>query len=211
MLDRLRAALRARHYSLRTEEAYVHWARRYILFHNKRHPQEMGGKEINQFLTHLAVAGQVAASTQNQAMAAVLFLYEKVLEREVGQLGPIIRARRPRRLPVVLTRQEVRRVLEELEGTYRLLGMLLYGAGLRLDECLKLRVQELDFERGEILVRHGKGGDDRRTMLPEAAREGLKAHLEKVRRLYQRELAAGRGEVRLPEALDRKLPEASKE
>src|SRR5262249_7996132 len=153
---RLRQAIRVRHYSLRTEDAYVDWVRRFILFHGKRHPLEMGAGEINQFLTHLAVERHVSASTQNQAFAAILFLYQKVLEVEPGRIEGAVRARRPRRLPVVLTRDEVRRVLAKLEGTYRLIGLLLYGAGLRLLESLRLRVKDLDFAMNQIVVREGK-------------------------------------------------------
>ncbi len=153
LLDRLRAACRVRHYSLRTEEAYAAWGVRFIRFHRLRHPLEMGAGEINAFLTHLAVEGHVSASTQNQAFSAILFLYQKVLEVDPGRI-----AKRPRRLPVVLSREEVRRTLGQMEGTYRLIALLLYGAGLRLMECLRLRVQDLDWQRGEILVRHGKEG-----------------------------------------------------
>ncbi len=147
-----------RHYSLRTEESYVAWIRRFILFHGKRHPLEMGAAEINAFLTHLAVEGRVSASTQNQAFSALLFLYLKVLEVDPGRIAGAVRAKRPKRLPVVLSPEEVRRTLAEMEGTCRLIALLLYGAGLRLIECLRLRVQDLDWGRGEILVRHGKGG-----------------------------------------------------
>jgi integron integrase len=211
LLDRLRAACRVRHYSLRTEDAYADWARRFILYHGKRHPQEMGAAEINQFLTHLAVDGRVGASTQNQAFSALLFLYKSVLQVDPGRIDGVIRARRPRRLPVVLTRPEVRLVLAKLDGTYRLMGQLMYGSGLRLLECLRLRVKDLDFGRGEITVREGKGNKDRRTMLPAAARPLLTAHLERVRLLHEKDLAAGHGRVHLPDALDRKLPHAAAE
>jgi integron integrase len=209
LLDRLRAAIRVRHYSLRTEEAYVAWVRRFILFHDKRHPLEMGAADINRFLTHLAVEGHVSASTQNQAFSAILFLYQKVLEVDPGQIAGVVRANRPKRLPVVLTREEMRQVLAQLEGTYRLMALLLYGAGLRLLECLRLRVQDIDWGRGEILVRHGKGGKDRRTMLPAAVRDGLAAHLERARALHGRDLARGLGRATLPFATDRKDPSAS--
>jgi integron integrase len=211
LLDRVRAAARVRHYSLRTEDAYVAWVRRFILFHGKRHPLEMGAAEINAFLTHLAVEGRVSASTQNQAFAALLFLYQKVLEVEPGRIEGVVRANRPRRLPVAPTREEVRAILDRLLGTYGLIGSLLYGAGLRVLECLRLRVHDLDFGRHEVLVRHGKGGKDRRTMLPAAAAPGLGAHLERVRRLHERDLAKGNGRVLLPEALDRKYPAAPTE
>jgi integron integrase len=200
-----------RHYSLRTEDAYADWARRFILFHQKRHPLEMGAAEINQFLTHLAVAGNVSASTQNQAFSALLFLYRNVLQVDPGRIAGVIRANRPRRLPVVLTREEVRRVLAELDGTYRLMGQLMYGSGLRLLECLRLRVKDLDFGRGEIVVREGKGNKDRRTVLPAAVKPALAAHLERVKRLHEKDLAAGHGRVYLPAALDRKLPSAAAE
>ena len=209
LLDRLRAAIRLRHYSLRTEEAYVAWARRFILFHGKRHPLEMGTAEINRFLTHLAVEGHVSASTQNQAFSALLFLYQKVLEVDPGRLAGVVRANRPKRLPVVLTRDEVDRVLAELHDPYRLVAQLLYGSGLRLLEALHLRVQDLDCAHHEILVRHGKGGKDRRTMLPQALTAPLQTHLHAVRELHQKELARGRGQVRLPEAFARKAPSAT--
>ena len=209
LLDRVREACRVRHYSLRTEDAYVQWSKRYILFHNKRHPLEMGAAEINQFLTDLAVRGGVSASTQNQAFAALLFLYQKVLEVDPGQIAGVIRAKRPRRLPVVLSRQEVRQVLGELQGTYRLIALLLYGAGLRLLECLRLRVQDLEWEPHQILVRHGKGGKDRRTMLPQAIEQDLRRHLERVRALHQQDLARGLGRAKLPFAQGRKAPQAS--
>jgi integron integrase len=209
LLDRLRDALRLRHYSLRTEEAYVAWARRFILFHHKRHPLEMGAVEINAFLTHLAVAGHVSASTQNQAFAAILFLYQKVLEVDPGRIAGVVRANRPKRLPVVLTPDEVQRVLVLLEGTYRLIVALLYGSGLRLIESLRLRVQDIDLERRELLVRHGKGGKDRRTMVPEALVGDLRRQLERVEALHRRELERGRGQVLLPDAMDRKAPTAT--
>lgn len=200
-----------RHYSIRTEEAYVDWIRRFILFHYKRHPNDMGAQEINQFLTHLAVAGHVAASTQNQAFSALLFLYQKVLETDPGRIEGVIRAKRPKRLPVVLTKPEVRLVLAQLEGTYLLIARLLYGSGLRLLECLRLRVQDLDFAQNEVLVRHGKGGEDRRTMLPQSLQPDLLQHLERVRALHDKDLAAGFGSVYLPDALERKFPAAHKE
>jgi integrase len=180
LLDRLRAACRVRHYSLRTEEAYAAWVVRFIRFHGLRHPLEMGTAQINAFLTHLAVEGHVSASTQNQAFSAILFLYQKVLEVDPGQITGVIRAQRPVRLPVVLTRDEAARVLAELDGTYRLIGQLLYGAGLRLIECLRLRVKDVDWGLGQLLVRHGKAGKDRRTILPGAVRAVLQAHLERV-------------------------------
>jgi integron integrase len=209
LIDRLRAACRVRHYSLRTEDAYAAWVVRFVRFHRLRHPLDMGAAEINAFLTHLAVEGHVSASTQNQAFSALLFLYQKVLEVDPGRIAGVIRAQRPRRLPVVLTRDEAARVLAELDGTYRLIGQLLYGAGLRLIECLRLRVKDIDWGLAQIVVRHGKGGKDRRTMLPEAVRPALQAHLERVRDLHRRDLQRGFGRVALPDALDRKLPAAT--
>jgi integron integrase len=208
LLDRLRRACRVRHYSIRTEAAYHDWCKRFILFHNKRHPQEMGAIEINAFLTHLAVEGHVSASTQNQAFSAILFLYQKVLEVDPGRIAGMIRAMRPKRLPVVLTRDEVDRLLAELQNPYRLVAQLLYGSGLRLLEALRLRTQDVDFARRVILVRHGKGGKDRRTMLARSLIPELQAHLAQVRELHQRELAEGRGRVLLPDAFDRKAPSA---
>ncbi len=206
LLDRLRHACRVRHYSIRTEDAYADWVRRFILFHDKRHPAEMGAPEINRFLTHLAVEGRVAASTQNQAFAALLFLYRHVLEVDPGRIEGVIRARRPLRLPVVLTKPEVRLILEHLDGTYQLIARLLYGSGLRLLEALRLRVKDLDFERNEVVVREGKGNKDRRTILPEVVQPELVTHLEKVRHLHEKDVAEGYGSVYLPTALARKLP-----
>jgi integron integrase len=211
LLDRVRHACRVRHFSIRTEDAYHDWAERFIRFHGIKHPETMAELEVNQFLMHLAVDRNVSASTQNQALAALLFLYEHVLERPLDRIDGVVRANRPRRLPVVLTRSEVRRVLAELDGTYRLIGELLYGAGLRLLECLRLRVKDLDFEQGEITVREGKGNKDRRTMLPESVRPALLVHLERVKKLHDTDLAAGFGRVFLPHALDRKLPGAAAE
>jgi integron integrase len=211
LLDRVRAACRVRHYSIRTEDCYADWVRRFILFHGKRHPQEMGVEQINQFLTHLAVDRRVSASAQNQAFSALLFLYKVVLGVDPGLITGAIRANRPKRLPVVLTRDEVRHVLSELDGTYRLMGQLMYGSGLRLIECLRLRVKDIDFGRGEVTVREGKGHKDRRTMLPAAIGPGLTAHLERVKLLHEKDLVAGFGRVSLPDALARKLPNAAAE
>lgn len=211
LLDQVHDAIRTRHMSLRTEEAYVHWIRRYIMFHRKRHPAEMGPAEITQFLTTLAVERQVSASTQNQALAALLFLYREVLGRDPGWLDGLVRAKRPQRLPVVLTRQEVTALLGALGGVNWMMAMLLYGAGLRLSECLRLRVKDVDFSRNEIVVREGKGNKDRVTMLPASVKEPLAAHLERVRHLHERDLAAGFGRVQLPDALARKYASASRE
>jgi integron integrase len=211
LLDQVREAIRVRHYSLRTEEAYVDWIRRFILFHGKRHPLEMGAAEINQFLTHLAVQGEVAASTQHQAFCALLFLYQAVLAVDPGHIEGVVRAQRPRRLPVVLTRAEVQQVLAHLEGAAHLVVLLLYGGGLRLLEALRLRVKDVEFGRGEIRVREGKGDKDRVTLLPAVARHPLLVHLEGVRRLHERDLAEGFGQVYLPHALERKYPHADRE
>ena len=211
LLDQLRGALRSRHYSRRTEQAYCHWVRRYIHFHELRHPVEMAEPEINAFLTHLAVKEKVSASTQNQALSALLFLYRHVLERKIGDLGEVIRARKPKRLPVVMTREEVKEVLVLLTGDKLLMASLMYGAGLRLMECLRLRIQDIDFSRNEIHVRDGKGAKDRITMLPESLKAPLREHLKKVKALHEKDLADGWGRVLLPGALDRKYPNAPKE
>lgn len=211
LLDQVRQAIRARHYSCRTEDAYVGWIKRFIFFHNKRHPLEMAEPEVNQFLTHLTVHAHVAASTQNQALAALLFLYDKVLNQPLGQIEGVVRAHRPRRLPVVLTQQEVRAVLDELDGTPRLVDALLYGSGLRLLECLRLRVKDVDFYRNEILVHDGKGFKDRVTMLPAAVKKPLQAHLEKVRLQHADDLARDLGRVLLPDAIARKYPNADRQ
>jgi integron integrase len=205
----MRTALRARHYSRRTEQAYCLWVRRFIRFHGLRHPAQMSEPEINAFLSHLATEEHVSASTQTQALSALLFLYRHVLHREVGTLDGLVRARKDRRLPVVLTRDEVRQVLAQLDGDLWLIASLLYGSGLRLTECLRLRVQDLDLARGELTIRDGKGGKDRVTMLPEALTAPLRRHLARVRELHARDLAAGWGRVRLPDAVDRKYPLAA--
>ncbi len=210
LLDRLRAACRVRHYSIRTEDAYHDWCKRFILFHGKRHPLEMGTAEINAFLTDLAVNGKVAASTQNQAFCALLYLYKTVLGVEPGRIEGVVRANRPKRLPVVLSRDEVRRVLSQMDGTCRLAATLMYGSGLRLLECLRLRVKDVEWDLGQIVVRQGKGDKDRRTMLPHGVREPLAEHLQRVKELHEADLAAGFGEVYLPDALGRKLPGAAK-
>jgi integron integrase len=211
LLDRLRQELRARHYSRRTEQAYVLWVKRFIFFHGVRHPAQMAEPEINAFLTHLAVKEHVTASTQNQALAALLFLYRHVLGRQIGDLGEVIRARKPRRLPVVLSRDEIKAVLAHLRGDKLLMASLMYGAGLRLMECLRLRVQDIDFSRNEILVRGGKGAKDRVTMLPTSLKAPLREQLNRAKVIHERDLAEGWGRVLLPDALDRKYPNAPKE
>ena len=209
LLDRLREALRSRHYSRRTEETYCHWVRRYCYFHNLRHPAEMAEPEINAYLTHLAVKEKVSASTQNQALSALLFLYRYVLDRKIGDLGEVIRARKPRHLPAVMTREETKAVLSRLKGDKWLMASLMYGAGLRLMECLRLRIQDVDFARNEITVRDGKGAKDRVTMLPVSLKTPLQKHLETAKEIHKKDLTDGWGRVQMPYALDRKYPNAS--
>lgn len=211
LLDRVRSALRVRHYSRRTERSYVGWIRRYVLFHGKRHPQEMSAPEVRDFLSSLATEGNVSASTQNQALAALLFLYRHVLEIELPWLDDVVRARRPVRLPTVLTRAEVARVLDALDGVPKLVAVLLYGSGLRLLECLQLRVKDVDFAGNLLRVREGKGNRDRVALLPGVARLALAEHLAHVRRAHQRDLDGGGGRVRLPCAIARKFPRAAQE
>jgi integron integrase len=210
LIQRYREALQARHYARRTVATDEQWLRRFLRFHHRRHPREMGSEEVNAFLTHLAVDLQVSASTQNQALSALLFLYRELLERDLNLEG-VVRARAQKRLPVVLTEAEVRAVRQMLEGDPALVVGLLYGSGLRLMEALRLRVQDLDFERRELTVRDGKGGKDRRTLLPQSQSEPLKQHLQHVRRLHQQDLAAGWGAVILPNALAKKYPHADRE
>jgi len=177
LLEQVRDAIRARHYSLRTEEAYVRWVKRFILFHDKRHPRDMGLQEVQQFLTHLAVEGHVAASTQSQALSALLFLYQQVLKQDIGWIEEVVRAKQPQRMPVVLTSDEVAAVLRQLAGTPWIMATLLYGAGLRLMECVRLRVKDVDFAYHQIVVRDGKGQKDRVTMLPQQVKDPLQQHL----------------------------------
>jgi integron integrase len=211
LLDRLREELRVRHYSPRTEEAYVFWVRRFVQYHGMRHPSELGEEAVSRFLTHLANEAHVAASTQNQALAALLFLYARVLRRPLEQEADFVRARRPERLPVVLTRSEVERVLAQLDGMKRLMAELLYGSGLRLSECVALRVKDVCFERCELVVRGGKRDKDRVTMLPHVVESRLREHLRRVRLLHERDVAAGAGWVELPRALGGKYPNAGRE
>jgi integron integrase len=211
LLEALRLAIRARHYSIRTEEAYTDWARRFILFHSLQPPASLGVPEINAFLTYLAVDEQVSAATQNQALNAIVFLFREVLRLDLdGPIAPV-RAKRPQRLPVVLTRAEVRAILDRLAGDHQLMARLLYGSGLRLMECLRLRVKDLDFAQRQIVVRDGKGMKDRVTMLPDSLIRPLGAHLEGVQALYRQDLAAGQAGVYLPYALERKFPNAGRE
>jgi len=211
LLDQVRDVLRLKHYSIRTEQAYTDWIRRYILFHGKRHPKDMGAPEIEAFLTHLAVDGNVAASTQNQALCALEFLYREVLRQEWDDSIAPVRAKKPQRLPTVLTKDEARRVVGLMSGVPQLMAKLLYGSGLRLMECVRLRVKDVDFVQHQIIVRDGKGGKDRITMLPDAIVPALQEHLQRVKLLHESDLAYGNGSVYLPYALDRKYPNASKE
>lgn len=211
LLDQVRDTLRTKHYSYRTEQSYIDWIRRYILFHNKRHPMEMGGDEIKQFITYLAVERNVAASTQNQALSALLFLYKHVLEKEIEIPSNLLRTRRPKRLPTVLTHQEALTVINAMHGKTRLMAKILYGSGLRLMECMRLRVQDIDFGNQQIIVRDGKGENDRLTILPASIVPQLKVHLSDVKALHEKDLSEGFGEVALPFALARKYPNAGKE
>ena len=211
LLDRVHSAARLRHLSPGTERAYSDWIRRFILFHKKRHPEAMGTEEIRHFLSHLAVDGNVSASTQNVALCALLFLYRDVLGIELPYVEGIKRAKRPARIPVVFSRREAAALISNLTGTYKLIAGLLYGSGLRLMEALRLRVKDLDFEYMEILVRDGKGEKDRRTLLPGPLREPLGRQLDRVRVLHEQDLLEGCGEVHLPYALGRKYPKAAKE
>jgi integron integrase len=209
LLDRLRQAIRTCHYSPRTEKAYVRWIVRFIFFHGKRHPDELGEREITQFLSYLASQRKVSASTQNQALGAILFLYKNVLGPELEALNGIVRAKRPVRLPVVLSREEVGAVLGRLRGAPWLMGSLMYGAGLRLLECCRLRVKDVDFGRNELTIRDGKGEKDRVTMLPTKLGAPLARHLERVRKQHERDLNGGAGSVALPYALAVKYPRAA--
>ena len=211
LLDQVRAACRVRHYSVRTEQAYVYWTRRFVLAHGKRHPREMGGAEVTSFLTSLATEANVAAGTQNQALSALLFLYQHVLGMELPWLGDVVRAKRPRRIPVVLSRTEVARLLAALEGPCWLMGAMLYGTRMRLMECMRLRIKDVDFGRGEIVVRDGKGGRDRRVPLPRSLRTALQEKVDRVRVLHAGDVAIGLGRVWLPHALERKYPNAATE
>jgi integron integrase len=208
LLEQVRNAIRVRHYSIRTEQSYVNSIRRFILYHNKRHPKDMGINEIRQYLSYVAIEKKVAASTQNVEMAALLFLYREVLKIDLPFITEVERAKRPKRLPVVLTPEEVRRVLAQLAGTHHLMASLLYGAGLRLMECVRLRVKDIDFGYRQIIVHDGKGQKDRRTVLPQPLIDPLQHHLLKVRLQHEEDCRHGYGAVYLPYALDRKYPQA---
>lgn len=211
LLDEVRDRLRLKHYSLRTERTYVDWIKRYILFHGKLHPRDLGARHVEAFLTDLAVGRKVSASTQNQALAALLFLYREVLGIELPWLDDIVRAKKPQRLPVVLTVAEVQRLLARLDGSHGLMARMLYGTGMRLMECVRLRVKDVNFERNEIIVRDGKGGKDRVTMLPASLDEPLREHFKRVRVLFEQDRAEDVPGVYLPDALEKKYPNAGKE
>ena len=211
LLERVRECCRVRHYSLRTERAYVDWIRRFIVANGKRHPRDMGAAEVEAFLSRLATKDDVAASTQNQALSALLFLYREVLGIQLPWMESVIRAKRPRKIPTVLSRTEVARLLALMDGQVALMASLLYGTGMRLMECVRLRVQDVGFDRNEICVRNGKGGKDRRVPLPQRVRARLREQVERVRILHEQDMAAGGGEVFLPHALARKYPNAGHE
>ena len=211
LLDEIQRIIRIKHYSRRTEQAYLGWAKRFILANNKRHPREMGGSEVEAFLSDLAVRGNVAAGTQNQALSAILFLYREVLSIDLPWMDGVVRAKRPQRVPTVLSRQEVTTLLALMEGRSGLVASLLYGTGMRLMECLRLRVKDVDFARNEITVREGKGGKDRRTMLPRSLAEHLQQEITRARVLHAVDLSAGFGEVWLPNALARKYVNAARD
>lgn len=208
LLGRVREAIRYKHYSIRTERSYVEWVRRFVAFHGRRHPRDMGADEVRGFLGYLASELKVAASTHQQALSALLFLYREVLGVDLPWLADLDRPKKPKRAPVVLSRAEVERLLTVMEGTHALMTRLLYGTGMRLMECVRLRVKDVDFERGELTVRHGKGGKDRLTVLPASVIPALQAHMARVRVLWERDEAAGRPGVQMPEALARKYPSA---
>jgi len=210
LLDQVRGKIRLKHYSIRTEQAYTDWIKRFILHFGEKHPRDMGAAEVEQFLTYLAVNGKVAASTQNQAKCALLFLYKEVLAVDLPWLDNVEQAKTPKRLPVVLNRDEIQAILSRLTGTQWLIVSLLYGTGMRIMECLRLRVQDVDVKRREILIRDGKGFKDRVTMLPTSLVAPLQAHLLKVRELHENDLAQGKGAVYMPYALERKYPDAAK-
>ena len=200
LIEQLRNELRLRHYSLKTEESYVNWYKRYVHFHGVRHAAQMGADEVGRYLTHLAVERHVAASTQNQALNAIIFLYKHVLKTDVGLIQNIVRAKRPKRVPETLSREEVQQVLEGLTGTWRLMGRLLYGTGMRLMECLRLRVKDVDFNRNIITVRMGKGAKDRRTMLPNTLKDELQAHVGRLKRLWDEDRRNRLAGVEMPDA-----------
>lgn len=208
MLDQVRNILRMKHYSYRTEKTYIHWIKRFIYFHNKRHPNTMGEKEINAFLSHLAVKDHISASTQNLALNAIVFLYKHVLEKDLGDFGKFIRAEETRNIPVVLSQDEVKKILSHIHGVAWLMTSILYGSGLRHIECLRLRIKDIDFVYRQIVVHNGKGQKDRITILPLKLIEPLSLHLNKAKLIHQEDLNHGFGSVSLPFALARKYPNA---
>ena len=211
LLDVVRETVRLKHYSYRTEQTYVDWIKRYLLFHQKKPPREMGGEEIRAFLTHLAVEKNVAAATQNQALNAILFLYREVLKIELGNIGEYLRAKGHKRLPTVLTKEEVQNIMKHLSGVEHLIVQLLYGSGLRLAEALNLRVKDVDFAQNQLIIRDTKGKEDRVTPLPQRIQASLKEHLQTVQRLHRQDLERGYGSVYLPYALAQKYPTADRE
>lgn len=211
LMDQLRDAIRVRHYSRLTEKSYTYWVRFYIRFNKMRHPCDLGEYEVGQFLTFLAVKRNVAASTQNQALNAIVFLYKRVLNKPLGMIQNATRAKRPKRIPVVFSYNEVQRILEQMDGTAALITRLMYGAGLRIMECLRLRIKDIDFDRKEIVVRNGKGGKDRVTVLPVSLIEELNSCIRHAKHVHKFDLAEGYGEVSLPYALQRKYPNAGRE
>ena len=211
LLNQVRDVIRKKHYSIRTEQAYVNWIRQYMLFHRNRHPKDMGEKEISEYLSHLATDRKVAARTQNQALNAIVFLYKHVLRIDLGDFGHMERAKKPERLPTVMTKAEVNRVLATMSGTYGLMTKLIYGSGLRLMECVRLRVKDIDLDRSQVIIRDGKGMKDRMTMLPEQLRPFLLEHLGRVKTMHERDVQKGLGEIYLPFALERKYPSAARE
>ena len=210
LLNQVQDRIRAKHYSIRTEQAYLDWIKKFILYHGKHHPADMGEVEICDYLTHLAVKRKVAASTQNQALSAILFMYKEIIKKDLEEFNDLIRAKRPSRLPVVFTPGETKKIIIQLEGANWLMGHLLYGSGLRIMECVRLRVKDIDFEYKQVVVRDGKGNVDRVTMLPQIITENLKHHLEKIKMLHKRDLDEGFGTVYLPYALERKYRNANR-
>ena len=211
LLDQVRDALRTKHYSYRTEQAYIEWIKRFILFHGKRHPKDMGAQEVQAYITYLAVEKNIASSTQNQALSAIAFLYKHVLQKEIALATDLVRPSRPERLPTVLSHPEAMGVLNKMTGVTQLMAKLLYGSGLRITECLRLRVKDLDFGNHQLIVRDGKGEKDRATILPGSLYQDLQAHLQIVKAIHQRDIKEGFGETFLPYALERKYPNALKE
>lgn len=210
LVDQIKTAIRVRHYSKRTEEAYIRWVTEYIKFHNKKHPAEMGSKEISEFINYLAIRKNVSPSTQNLALCAIIFLYKHILKKEINEVD-IVWAKKPKKLPVVFARKEVKAVMKQLTGVNWIMANLLYGSGLRLMECIRLRVKDIEFEFDQIIVRDGKGRKDRVTVLPAILKEKLKEHLKRVGKLHNKDLEKGLGSVYLPYALDKKYPNAGKE